>query len=231
MGFLGSFGKGNDNSYSANFGESGGVNCSNQCKLKGDSCYAERLEGIYPAAKKAGIRKRKLGPVQICNGIRMELRNLRNIWLRFSVLGSLPMPAIAKKSKGFEPAFKAMLTEARAANAKIHMPVETKQKQAYYQALAAEVSDEIVVRESCQTDKRMFEAKNHRSRVVGTKGTPMADRIKECHEVAKKIRKGNESCIVCPAVKPRNYTGKPSKCGDCKACSDKNVKVVLYPLH
>lgn len=141
------------------------------------------------------------------------------------------MPATVKNNKGFKQAFQGMLKEAVSANAKIHMPVESKQKHEFYQQLASEVSPEIVVRESCQSDTRMFKAKNHRSRVIGEKGTPMVDRIKHCHEIAKEIRKGGETAIVCPAVKPRNYAGKPTKCGDCRACSSKSVKLVIYPLH
>lgn len=231
MSFLGQFSKGNAQSYSANFSESGGLNCSNQCKLKGNGCYAIKVEKLYKNAKDAGVKKRKLGPVQVCNAIRLELRNIRNIWLRFSVLGSLPMVAVAKKTKGFETAFKAMLSEARNAGCKIHMPVETRQKQSYYQSLASEVSPDIVVRESCQNEKRATTANNHRSFVIGKIGVPMVERIKQCREFARKIRANGESCIVCPAVKPRNFQGKKVKCGDCVSCSDKRVKVVIYPLH
>lgn len=234
---LGRFSKGNENSYSANFSESGGENCSDRCRLKkrttddNGMCYAVKIEKIYPNVKAANVAKRKLSPTQICNKIRLQIRSLRNFWLRFSALGSLPMIAKAKRTHGFESAFKSLIVEAEQAGAKIHLPIEETKKAAYYQDLISEVSGKTVVRESCQSKHRLMRAKNHRSFVVGDKGTPMSQRIDESRKLAADLRAKGESAVVCPAIKPRNHTGRKAKCGDCTACSQSDVKVVIYPLH
>ena len=226
---LGTFSKGLSGvSYSINFSESGGVNCSDRCPHKGESCYAERVEKLYPSAKKSGLAKRKLGATQILNRATLEIRNLRNCWFRVSVLGSLPKISQAKKEKGFEAAFRNFLKAVIESGSKIHIPVEDWQKATFYSKLAEGLA---VVRESCFTRERVKKTTNAASMVIGVKGTPMAQRITECREFAKELRELGKTAVVCGAVKPRNWTGRKTKCGDCTACSEKTVDVVLYPLH
>ena len=225
---LGTFSKGNETARSINFSESGGENCSGRCPHKGNSCYAERVEKLYPSAKKSGIAKRKMGAVQILNRATMEIRTLRNVWLRVSVLGSLPKISQAKREKGFAVAFENFLKAVKESGSKIHIPVEDYEKASFYTELAGNWA---VIRESCFSKKRVLETPNKASHVIGEKGTPMQTRIDQCHDFARTIRKTGKTAIVCAAVKPRNYTGRPVKCGDCTACSSEKVDVVLYPLH
>jgi len=231
---LGTFGKGVEGSKSINFSDSASENCSNRCKLKNNGCYAERIEKIYSAAKKSGISKKKLGPVQICNKAITELRYSRNIpWVRFSVLGSLPMIAKANKAKGFKESFNNLLSEIELAVEgntleRVHIPVETKEKAEYYQKLS---NNRATIRQSCQSLEQVFETSGHRSGVVGEKGTPMKERIQKCHEVAKKLREKGNKTVVCGAVREKNYKGRKTGCGECKACGSRAVDVVLYPLH
>jgi hypothetical protein len=238
MAFFGKFTKGNATAISANFSESGGENCDDGCKLKatkaseaGGMCYARKIEKIYPNVKQAGIEKRKLSPTQICNALTLEARKIRNVWVRFSVLGSLPMQAKAEQTKGFKKAFQLLVKEIEASQSKIHLPIEEKTKAEFYQGLVNEVSDNVVVRESCQSLESLKTSENHRSYVIGTKGTPMLKRINEAKQLAAELRESGESSVVCAAIKPRNHKGRKVKCGDCTACAEKSVKVVLYPLH
>jgi len=238
MAFLGDFTKGNATAVSANFSESGGENCDDGCKLKatksedaGGMCYARKIEKIYPNVKQAGIAKRKLSPTQIANALILEVRKIRNVWVRFSVLGSLPMEAKARETRGFEKAFKLLVSEIESSGSDIHLPIEEKSKAEYYQNLINEVSDKVVVRESCQSLESLKTSENNRSYVIGTKGTPMKKRIAEANELARELREAGETTVVCGAIKPRNYKGRKLKCGNCTACAEKMVKVVLYPLH
>ena len=225
MNVLGTFSKGVEGSISINWSESGGENCSDRCKMKGAGCYAETSEAMRPNIKQSGIKKRKLGPVQLANMAIVKLRMIRSPWIRFSVFGSLPMPGQAEKSKGFKKAFQNLILESLKTGAKLHIPAETKAKAEFYQNWVNEVAPEVVVRESCQTESGVLASKIPNSFVVGENGDKKAEKLESAKKLIDKLRKQGKSVVSCPAI-VRN-----SKCGKCTACSDSRVDTVVYLKH
>lgn len=225
MSVIGSFSKGVYGSVSINFSESGGKNCSNKCKMKGAGCYAETLERVRPVVKRAGMKRRKVGPVQVANQATLELRLRRTPWVRFSVLGSLPMIAEANKAKGFEVAFKNLIKEAKNAGAKIHIPAESPEKTQFYQKWVSKACSETIVRESCQSERRLIESENPNSFVVGKNGESKEKKLQKARKVIEKLRKKGKKVVNCPAIVSN------SKCGQCTACSNKKVDTIIYLKH
>lgn len=221
----GKFSKGVEGSVSVNFSESGGDNCSNRCKMKGAGCYSEVMEAMRPNVKQAGIKRRKLGPVQLANKAAMALKFVRSPWIRFSVSGSLPMIATANKAKGFKAAFQNLVLECLKTGAKLHIPCETKEKTEFYQKWVSEVAPKVIVRESCQSENRLFKSELPNSFVVGKTGDKKPAKMAVANRIITRLRNKGKKAILCPAIVSN------SKCGQCTACSNPNVNTVVYLKH
>ena len=218
-----------------NFSASGGhsIYCDKNCKMYDNGCYAVNSEKRQGNLKTSG-KRRELKPVQVCNSARLQFRTLRNKWARLSSRGSVPKVSQARKIRGFVDAFAAMISEIVESGSKIHFPVESSSKRKFYQVICDSVKPgAVVVRESVQSLRACLRSTAPRAFVVGASydGLGIAGRLKEAHKLARKIRAGGQSAIVCPKIKPRGYSGTVAKCGDCTACADGRVLVVLYAKH
>ncbi len=225
----------NDTGKTINFSASGGhsIYCDKKCRLYDNGCYAVNSEKRQGNLRKSGER-RELSPVQVCNSARLQFRNLRNCWARLSSRGSVPKVSQARKIRGFVDSFAAMISEIVESGSKIHFPVESSSKRKFYQAICDSVKPgAVVVRESVQSLRACLRSTSPRAFVVGDSydGLGIAGRLREAHKLARKIRAGGQSAIVCPKIKPRGYSGTVAKCGDCTACADSRVLVVLYAKH
>ena len=211
------------NSLGVSFSNSADENCDKRCKLINDcNCYAKRVETRRPVVQLATTKARRTHPTIICNQAILWLK-LRRIcpWFRVSVFGSLPHVSVARRSKGFREAFRAMVGEAKSIGAKIHIPVESSLKAKYYQAI---VGNMAVVRESVQSERRFINHIAPISYVVGTNGDKKRDKLIKAKQLIKKrYEKTGRRAILCPAIISN------SKCGKCIACS---VDVdVIYLKH
>mgnify|MGYP003676628090 CR=1 FL=1 len=232
---LGSLPIGTDNAVSCNFSASAGVseNCWKGCGQYDNGCYAQNGENFRPNLKTSGLRREK-HPVLVLNQARLEMRNRRNIWFRFSSRGSVPKVGKARKTAGFESAFKALISEILESGSTVHLPVESLSKRLYYQALCDSVSPgSVVVRESVHSERVLWKRSTPRAFVVGEKGDgcSMPERIAKAYALRDRLIAAGVSAIVCAKVKPARFKGRKAKCGDCKACAVDAVDVVLYPFH
>ena len=224
------------NSFAINFDAtaSAGDNCEKICSHYGVDCYAEKSEKRQPNLIKSG-RRRALSPVQLVNSARLQIRHKRRCWARISSRGSVPKVSKARKIAGFIPAFKALISEIVESDSPLHFPVESARKREFYQSICDEAKPgAVVVRESVHSRRSAIGKTGiNRSYVVGASydGLGIAGRIEKARALACKIRTNGETAIVCPKIKPRNHSGRVAKCGECTACADRSVLVVLYPKH
>ena len=229
---FGKFSKGNSSAVSLNFSDSSNplTNCDKRCKLFGTICYAFKLEKFKPNIKRSG-ENRFFHPVQILNSAILQLRMARNLWVRCSVFGSLPKVSAARKIKGFESAFLSFVKALVESGSKLHLPLESYSKFVFYQKMIESVSSELTARETVQTVQTLKRRPiDHQCAfVVGSFDIPLKTRISKAQTLASELRLQGKKTVVCPAIKTRKQ--RKAKCGDCTACSDKRVSVVLYPLH
>tara|TARA_R110000796_G_scaffold251769_1_gene383947 strand:+ start:11891 stop:12616 length:726 start_codon:yes stop_codon:yes gene_type:complete len=226
---LGTFSKAVDGSIALNFSESGGTNCSTKCEaLKKGVCYAIHTEKMKPSIQVSGQRKRELGFVQLCNAYKAKIETLVSKgveipWIRFSTFGSVPNRRLSLA----EMLAFAEMVRAFPQGVPVHFPVETSHKAERFRAIAVAFQLDIVVRESCQSDKRMHDSTGPCSRIVFGGATK-----KERLDVAVGMAKRIDGARVCPAIASTILRRpKPVKCGQCTLCSRSDVRVILYPMH
>lgn len=245
---LGHFGKAVPGSVSVSFGTSGGQFCDRSCRYHPDSthstpdggCYAVRTEkrpdrgGLRPKL----VRHEQAGPEKVARLARLELE-ARLVsgehvpWLRLSTSGSVPPPKMA--TDGFIKALRELFDFTDSNNIPTHFPVESPAKARFYRE---HLSWRVVVRESCQSERRFLTAPGAVSVVAGTRSMSCTDRMVEARRIARRRRdKTGRKTIICPAVAvSRNYLNRgeeavaKAKCGNCTACSMVDVDIV-YPLH
>ena len=208
------------NSLGVSFSNSADENCDRRCRLINScNCYAKRVETRRPVVQLAAVKARRTHPATICNQAILWLRLRRFCpWFRISVFGSLPHVSVARRSKGFREAFRAMVREAIAIGAKVHIPVESPIKAKYYQGI---VGDLAIVRESVQSERRFINHLAPISFVVGKNGDKKRDKLIKAKQLIKKrYEKTGRKAILCPAI-----VGS-SKCGKCTACSVACVDVI-----
>ena len=231
----GTFSKAVDGAISINFSESGGVNCSNHCTMKGNGCYAEQVEVMKPSVQVSGERKRTQGfavtCIQIADDINKRLSKGESIpWVRFSSFGSVPNRGLSHLET---EAFKYLISAVLATGAPVHFPVETETKRKRFQALCDDVDHgAIVVRVSGQTLAGAMSARRseHATSVVWSAGKTKRDRVANAKRWANAHRVSH-GAVVCPAiVSTVERKAHKVKCGECKACSQSG-HLVIYPQH
>jgi hypothetical protein len=230
---LGSFSKAVPGAISLNFGESGGVNCSTKCEaLKLGVCYAVHTEKMKPSIQTSGERKRKHGFAKVCLEYRNQIERLESKgkaipWIRFSTFGSVPN----RRLTGVEMQAFADLVRSFPPGVPVHFPVETKEKAERFRAIAVAFDLSLVVRESCQSDRRANEtlAENSPSSRIVYKGANKRERLANAQKLA---RKSKGKARVCPAIASTILRrDSPVKCGQCTLCARGDVNLILYPQH
>ena len=224
---LGVFSKGIPDSRTHNYSRSATSNCDKGCRqLREKKCYAERIEKVYTTLGDRLLRHERIPPENLNYLAIAELNTIKRLdWFRFSAFGSVP------KSKDYRrKAFRASMDKLFTALVKkigradrIHLPVESHAKAKAYREMADPHG--ICVRESLQSTSRLKDLRGPASIVVGTADQTPAERHKQVLKMATELRSKGLSCVGCPAVL------RDSKCGQCTACADKRVDLVIYPLH
>ena len=214
------------------FSLSGRQNCDTGCRLL-HTCYASKIERLYPDLKAKLARHYRNGPLFVLNRAIAQWKPVK--WARLSVDGSLP-PRSSMSSKAwatFGKRLRVLVQLGIETGAQWHIPVESVAKARSYRALLAGLN--VVVRRTSQakhwrallgfTDQYAWVVA--KSRMTRGRLTPAecAENTAEAYRVAEKLRAHGQSGVVCSAV------ARDSKCGQCTACADPRVDFVLYPLH
>jgi hypothetical protein len=247
------FGKGDERSIALNFGKSSGSNCSTTCRHHKNStadnpthaCYSSTAESMRPTVGQFLLAQETSGALQTIGNAMIQLGELLELlkakkeklsFFRISAAGSVPSrdQIPQQDRKRFETLFRQLIQVIVSHGAKVHFPVETVSKKAYYDSF---LGDLITVRLSCQSIES-FMSSAESSFVVGesitnkTSKSVKRDRIELARKIAaERYRITGRKTIVCPAiVSTFEKRDRKIQCGDCDACSRKNLDII-YPLH
>jgi hypothetical protein len=214
---LGTFAKAVSGSLALNFGVSGGDNCSPSCNLRGNGCYAQRIQA-HKSSVRINLERKQENLLLYLRAILARVDQLVAApWIRFSAFGSVP-ESLTTQQVAY---FKALAL--RLSDSPVHFPVESAEKALLYRSLgfrprlslgrqnvatfvAARVADYPTV-----------------SLVAGAKRGKSS--IPQAHVMARDLRAHGITAIVCPAI------AGGRKCGQCTACADQRVDAVIYPFH
>jgi hypothetical protein len=227
-------------SHAVSFGRSSVFGyCWEGCRLH-DGCYAGKLERIRTALRAKLERVASFHPVTVAEAALHEMPR-RFSWFRLCVHGSVPRRQdFASRGEWlrFVAAVVRLCREALKSGADVHFPLESPAKCRTWRAAFRAAGLPVVVRRSVQSDEAgLIRAKDPRSFVVvadgqtihagGVRREQVAQNRAEAVAMAERVRASGSSCVVCP------FGSRPEslKCGQCTACSDSRVDVVLYPLH
>lgn len=190
--------------------------------LKAGVCYAERgPELLYKNYTAKLIKHERKSASRLNEEALLEVKKLNLEWFRFSVSGSIHEKRITPK---FQKTLRELCQYLVSTGCYIHFPVESPRKAAKIRKALKGLP--ITVRRTVQsTLKDVAAAKDSVAFVIGTNKWQKDKNKRDCIEAAQTLRKGGKRTVICPAV-----IGS-AKCGECTACADPSVDVVLYPLH
>ena len=210
------FSKGIKESAALSFSRSASKNCSPGCKQFNNGCYAETVEKRYKDYGLKLIRHGRTAPHNLLYLALAEVQRRKLSWFRFSVSGSIPPVSRIRDKVRFAASLKELCSFLISNGALIHLPVESYPKAVMVRKILAGLP--VVVRRSCQTLAGLLKSTDNVSWVVpkGMDASKLADTLRS---------EQNKTVVVCPAI-----IGS-SKCGQCKACANKFVDIVLYPKH
>jgi hypothetical protein len=242
-GVLGLFAKGCAGSYQLSLAPSGGEYCDNGCRNhphNGGQCYVTRAQLRYATTLLPKLQRHETdSAARLIERAIDELGQLAVItWFRFSAFGGLPSPR--HSTPKYIDAFRqlcqllaARLPRLATGEACCHLPVESREKSAFYRTLLADLP--ITVRESCQTVERWLSHPGACSYVAGnlvTTGEAIRRRRYWAALSLAHMRRSatNRPVVICPATVPLEMKRRKILCGICRACARRNVDVV-YVLH
>lgn len=190
--------------------------------LKAGVCYAERgPELLYKNYSSKLIKHERKSASKLNEEALLEVKKLNLEWFRFSVSGSIHEKRITLR---FQKTLRELCQYLVSTGCYIHFPVESPMKAAKIRGILKGLP--IVVRRTVQSNLMdVLLAKDQVAFVVGTNKWKREENKRDCIEAAQTLRKGGKRTVICPAV-----IGS-AKCGECTACADHSVDVVLYPLH
>jgi len=232
---LGSFGKAVPGSVHLSLAPSGGRWCSRSCPhlpANGGKCYAERTERFRIALGDRLAAFDAAGPEPVAARAFAEsaIRGHRFPWARVSAFGGVP------EDPADVPSLVRLVRAWLDAGTPVHFPAETQRKADRWTRAIGR--PEFEVRESVADPRRFVRAVRHRLRgvfstVAGDPGDSRPERLRKAREVAERARALGDRVIVCPAVASRILRGSAgsAKCGACRACSDRDIRGVVFPLH
>jgi hypothetical protein len=173
-----------------------------------------------------------IDPFGVLRAARVAIVEKPALWFRFSVSGTAPSAWEFPKAQllTWRRAFRSFCEHLIALGyaGKIHFPVETRRKAAFYRRILAGLP--IVVRRTIQKTKphslEILDGEHCAIR-VGIGSLPCYSEINMvlAQGAAKSYRAAGVSAVVCPAV------ARDSKCGKCTACASPLVQLVIYPEH
>jgi hypothetical protein len=225
------FSKGVDGSLGLSFCESAKHNCDPQCRLW-RSCYACRIERMYKCLRAKLRRHHRNGPTWVVNQAIKQWPDKPVPWFRFSVDGSFPSRSKVRNWRTFRQRLRLLVIHALGTGSKVHIPVESKRKAMTYRAVLRGIP--VVVRRTSQarTVEQLISEDDPRAWVAataihngGVSKTQVSANIDLARQSATAIRANGETAVVCSAI------AGSSHCGQCTACADERVSVVIYPFH
>ena len=143
-------GCGNEFSASISLTISGGKHCDDDCKAKGEYCYAEAIEHQYPLLA-AKMKRRQANQARALNQATLAVRRIRNYFIRIAKLGTLLNPADALRSPGYMDALKLFVIENYKADNDLQIFLESPKKVRFYRAWFRRWGVPFVIRESLQS--------------------------------------------------------------------------------
>lgn len=222
---IGSFGKGIKGSVTVNFGVSGGSNCDDSCTLKGNGCYAETTEAVKPSIT-VNLERKQNNLTQYLTELTSPkaLAKLNKApWIRASAFGSIPAPEqITDEQYSLLQNFAAGID-----NPNLHWPVETLDKARLLRSVGfnPRYSAGLDVNKCVSAVIQGF---NTSLVVEGPKKARGKNKRKHSEPAFIAMRDLTSQGItskVCPAI-----AGSAS-CGACTMCADKDIDVIIYPMH
>ena len=231
------FSKAMPDHFAVSFSRSARDNCDTSCRLW-DSCYATRIERIYPELNVKLGRHYRRGAVWVCNHALAELQTgpVKPVdWARLSVDGSMPARSTMSRRRWrvFVQALRRLVKAVQHRNAAWHIPVESYGKARSYRSALRGLG--VVVRRTSQAGnvaELIRTSADHVSWVVAKRiqrghvsKAERAENVAEAYHVANELRAHGKSVVVCPAIAGN------SKCGKCTACASRFVDITLFPFH
>ena len=222
---IGSYGKGIAGSVTVNFTVSGGRHCSDTCPLKGNGCYAITTEAMKPSITINLERKQEsIGAYVHELTAPKSLAKLANApWVRFAAFGSIPDPEDMdiQTRAGLE------VLGSFLDHSKVHFPTETLSKADLLKASG--FMPRVSVASNTDNLPKVLGAGHVASCTV--QGDKLArGKNKRAHSAkaitfVRDLHAQGINAKVCPAVAGN------AKCGQCTACADPKVQVIVYPMH
>lgn len=225
-------GCGNEFSASISLTISGGKHCDDDCKAKGEYCYAEAIEHQYPLLA-AKMKRRQANQARALNQATLAVRRIRNYFIRIAKLGTLLNPADALRSPGYMDALKLFVIENYKANNDLQIFLESPKKVRFYRAWFRRWGVPFIIRESLQSlaSVQRRKAGQQTSYIVGEELTGYPARIAAAHDLARAERAKGKTVVVCGKVRAASDQRPKRKCGDCTACCSQSVDLILFPKH
>ena len=222
---IGSYGKGIAGSATVNFTTSGGEHCDDSCPLKAKGCYAITTEAMKPSITINLERKQDSISDYLEALVTPKALAKLNVapWVRFAAFGSIPAPhELTLQDFGHLRTIGASLD-----HTKVHFPTETLAKADMLKV--AGFTPRVSVATNVHQLASVLEAGHVASCAV--RGDKLArGKNKRAHSAQaitfmRELKSQGINAKVCPAVAGN------AKCGDCTACADKLVQVIVYPMH
>jgi len=221
-----------DDSIALSFSESAKQNCDD-CRLW-KACYASRLERIYKDLRLKLRRHFRNGGTWVVNRAIAQMGDSPIRWARMSVDGSLPnrWRFNAREWSMFVKRLRVLVRAAMERGAKWHVPVESSGKARSYRVALEGLG--VVVRRTSQSARfgAVLRQDDHRAWVVAERihkghvsSAEKKRNVCEAYRLAKVAREAGVSTVVCGAI------AGDTKCGQCTACAEPLVELILYPFH
>ena len=237
---LDSLGCGIEQSVSISFTPSAGDDCHDGCRMrkrvngKSPACYALNHEKLYKHLA-AELRRRRENPTRYINKAAIAINYLRNYFVRISKFGTVLNRSDALKTRGYLPALRLFLERVAAGNNRLQWFIESRAKVKFYRELLTAWKLPFIIRESVQSVAALNRRPigEHLAIVCGDNGDGLtiAQRIDNAHALAAAQRAKGRTSIVCGKVRGSADPRDPRKCGECNACVEPLVQLIILPKH
>lgn len=237
---LDGLGCGIEQSVSISFTPSAGEDCHNGCRMrkpingKKPACYALNNEKRFKHLA-AELVKRRANPTIYINKAAVAINYLRNYFVRISKFGTVLSRPDAMATPGYLTAFESFLRRVAAGNNRLQWFIESPAKVKFYRELVKEWDLPFIVRESIQSVAALNRRPigDHLAIVCGDNGDGLtiAQRIDDAHALAAAQRAKGRTAIVCGKVRGANDPRDRRKCGECNACVEPLVQLIILPKH
>jgi len=237
---LDGLGCGIEQSVSISFTPSAGDDCHDGCRMrkringKKPACYALNHEKRFKHLA-AELLKRRANPTIYINKAAIAINYLRNYFVRISKFGTVLNRSDALTTRGYLPALRLFLERVAAGDNRLQWFIESRSKVKFYRELLTAWKLPFIIRESVQSVAALNRRPigEHLAIVCGDNGDGLSiqQRIDNAHALAAAQRAKGRTSIVCGKVRGADDPRDPRKCGECNACVEKLVQLIILPKH